>query len=260
MDILQAIVLGIIQGITEWLPISSSGQVVLSLIEFLQMDPQAAFSFAIILHIGTLLAVVVKFRNEIIDILKKLSWNDKLTRFLIVSTIVTAIIGVPVYFVLKSVFAYAALANAFISALLIVTGIVLYLSRELSYGNTDIEQMGYKEMTIAGAVQGISILPGISRSGTTIAAMLLMGIKQETALTLSFLMSIPAVAGAVVLDFAGADFAAGAFSLTEVITGIIVAFIFGYLTMDILLKIAHKVRFDLFCIILGLIAVTAFFL
>ena len=260
MSFLTAAVLGIIQGITEWLPVSSSGQVVLSLIEFLQVDPQAAFSFAIILHIGTLLAVVVKFRNEIIDILKKLSWNDKLTRFLIVSTIVTGIVGVPVYFVLKSVFAYGALANAFIGALLIVTGIVLYLSRKLSYGKTSLEQVGYKEMTIAGAAQGISILPGISRSGTTIAAMLLMGIKQETALTLSFLMSIPAVIGAVLLDFAGGDLLSAGFTVPEILAGIIFAFIFGYLTMDVLLKIAHKVRFDLFCIILGLIAVIAFFL
>lgn len=260
MDILQAIVLGIIQGITEWLPVSSSGQLVLSLVDFLRVEPEAAFSLAIILHIGTLLAVVVKFRNEIIDILKKLSWNDKLTRFLIVSTIVTGIVGVPVYFLLKSLFAYGAIANAVIGALLIVTGIILYISRKLSYGKTDIGQIGYKEMGIAGAAQGISILPGISRSGTTIAAMLLMGIKQETALTLSFLMSIPAVVGAIVLDFAGGDFAAGAFGLTEIITGIIFAFIFGYLTMDVLLKIAHKVRFDLFCVILGLTAVIVFFL
>jgi len=115
-------------------------------------------------------------------------------------------------------------------------------------------------MAVAGAAQGISILPGISRSGTTIAAMLLMGIRQDIALKLSFIMSIPAVLGAVLLDFAGGDFIVSTFGLTEIIIGILAAFIFGYLTMDILVKIAHKIRFDIFCIFFGIIAILAFLL
>ena len=88
MDILQAIVLGIIQGITEWLPVSSSGQLVLSLVDFLSVEPEAAFSLAIMLHIGTLFAVVVKYRRELLEMIKGLSWKDNLTRFIVVSTIV----------------------------------------------------------------------------------------------------------------------------------------------------------------------------
>jgi len=260
MDIIQAILLGILQGITEWLPISSSGQVVLSLIEFLEVNAESAFSMAIALHIGTMLAVIVKYGNDIWNILKNLSWKDNLTRFIIISTVFTGIIGIPIYFLLKSIFVYGEFANAFIGILLIITGIVLYFSKKIKLGNIDINKIGYREMAVAGAAQGISILPGISRSGTTIAAMLLMGIRQDMALKLSFLMSIPAVMGAVMLDFAGDDFAVSGFGITELTAGIIAAFIFGYLTMDILVKIAHKIRFDIFCIFFGIIAILAFLL
>ncbi len=258
MDIFQAIVLGILQGITEWLPISSSGQVVLSLVDFLDVDPGAAFSIAIILHTGTLLAVVVKYREDILAIIRNLNWDDRLTRFIVASTVVTGVVGIPVYFLLKSVFVYGELTNALVGGLLILTGIVLYASRKMAFGTAGLAKLGYKEMVVAGAAQGISILPGVSRSGTTIAAMLLMGVRQEVALKLSFLMSIPAVLGAVFLDFR--EFSASGFGLAEVGVGIVFAFIFGYLTMDVLLKTAHRVRFDLFCIILGLVAVIAFFL
>lgn len=258
MDILQAVVLGIIQGITEWLPISSSGQLVLSLVDFLSVEPQAAFSLAIMLHIGTFLAVVVKYRNDLLEILRKMSWEDGLTRFMVISTIITGVVGVPVYFLLKSIFNYGEIANALVGGLLVITGLVLYFSRKISYGKTEIKDIGYKEMAVAGAAQGVSILPGVSRSGTTIATMLLMGIRQDTALKLSFLMSIPAVIGAVVLDYG--DFVSAGFGLSEVLTGIFFAFVFGYLTIDVLMKVAHKLRFDLFCVLLGIIAIMAFFL
>ena len=258
MDIIQAIILGILQGVTEWLPISSSGQLVLSLIEFLDVNAEAAFSLAIVLHIGTLFAVLVKYREDIWDIIKKLSWKDNLTRFIIVSTDFTGIVGIPIYFLFKSIFVYGEFANGLIGILLIITGLLLYISKKVKLGNISISNLTYKEMAVAGAAQGISILPGISRSGTTIAAMLLMGIKQDIALKLSFIMSIPAVIGAVMLDFG--NFASSGFGITEIIIGIITAFIFGYLAMDILVKIAHKIRFDIFCIIFGVIAIIAFLL
>ncbi len=258
MDLIQAVILGILQGITEWLPISSSGQVVLSLIEFLDVNAEAAFALAIALHIGTMLAVIVKYRNDIWDIIRRLSWKDNLTRFIIVSTFFTGIIGIPVYFLLKSIFVYGEFANGLIGILLIITGIILYLSKKLRLGTMDVNSLTYREMAVAGAAQGISILPGISRSGTTIAAMLLMGIRQDIALKLSFLMSIPAVIGALILDFS--DFVSSDFGITEMLAGITAAFIFGYLTMDILVKIAHKIRFDIFCIIFGIIAILAFLL
>jgi len=258
MDVFQAAVLGILQGMVEWLPISSSGQLMLSLTEFLDMDAETAFSLAMTLHIGTLFAVVVKYRTELADMLKNLSWKDKLTRFIAVSTIVTAVVGIPVYVMLKSVFAYGDLANGMIGVLLILTGIVIYASRKKA-GRAAIGDLGYGHMIAAGAAQGIAVLPGISRSGTTVAAMLLSGVKQDVALKLSFIMSIPAVLGAVALDFAGGGFAGG-FGAGELAAGILFAFVFGYLTMDALVKTAQALRFDIFCIVFGLVALIAFFL
>ena len=261
MDALQALVLGALQGITEWLPISSSGQVMLSLVNFLQANPEAAFSLAIILHFGTLLAVVVKYRVELARLLLNLSWKDPLLRFLIISTIVTGIVGIPLYFALKGLFSYAqgGLANGLVGALLIVTGIALYVSRG-KLGSKEMKNVGWLETGIAGAAQGLAILPGISRSGVTVAAMLLAGIRQELALKLSFLMSIPAVLGALALDYAAGDIASAGFGIWEIAAGVLAAFVFGYLTIDILLGIARKVRFDLFCILFGLIALSVFLL
>ena len=261
MGLLEAIVLGALQGIAEWLPISSSGQVMLSLVNFLQESPEAAFSLAIILHLGTLLAVAVKYREELARLLLNLSWKDPLLRFLIISTIITGVVGIPLYFALKGLFSYAQgdLANGIVGALLIVTGIALYVSRG-KLGNKEMKGIGYLETGIAGAAQGIAILPGISRSGVTVAAMLLSGVRQELALKLSFLMSIPAVLGALALDYASGDIASAGFGLGEMALGVLAAFIFGYLTIDILLGIAHKVRFDIFCILFGLIALSVFLL
>jgi len=258
MDIFQAIVIGILQGVTEWLPISSSGHVVLSLVDFLHVDPETAFSFAIILHTGTLLAVVVKYRKDLWHIIKGMSWNDNLTRFIVVSTIFTGIVGIPIYLFLKNIFTYGAVTTGLVGGLLIFTGIVLYISRNAK-GRKGLKTLGFKEMIITGAAQGIAILPGVSRSATTITAMLLTGIRHDTALKLSFIMSVPAIIGAVVLDFTG-ESCLMHFGVTEVIMGILFAFVFGYLTMDALLKVADRVRFDIFCIIFGLIAVIAFFL
>lgn len=258
MDIIQAIALGILQGITEWLPISSSGHLVLSLVDFLSVRPEAAFSLAIILHIGTLLAVVVKYRKDLWQIIRGMSWNDQLTRFIVVSTVFTGIVGIPVYLLLKNIFAYGNITTGLVGGLLVFTGIVLYVSRN-AHGRKRLKNIGYKEMAIAGAAQGIAILPGVSRSATTVAAMLITGINHDTTLKLSFIMSVPAVLGAVTLDFAG-ESALLSFGITEIIAGIICASVFGYLTMDALLKAAGRVRFDLFCIVFGLIAVIVFFL
>ena len=261
MDPLQALILGILQGVTEWLPVSSSGQVMLSLINFLQASPEAAFSLALILHLGTLLAVVVKYREELLRLLRKLRWKDKLLQFLAISTVLTAIVGIPLYFMLKGLFSYAEgdAANGLVGALLIVTGLALYISRDL-LGKKKLADVGYLEMGVAGAAQGVAILPGISRSGITVAAMLLSGIEQELALKLSFLMSIPAVLGALALDFAAGDLAATGFGAGEIALGILASFVFGYFTIDILLGVARRVRFDAFCILFGLVAVSVFLL
>ncbi|HNT60490.1 MAG TPA: undecaprenyl-diphosphate phosphatase [Candidatus Bilamarchaeaceae archaeon] len=256
MDLIQALIVGAVQGILEWLPVSSSGQGMLILINFLQANPQAAFSLSIFLHMGTLLAVLVKYRDELLRLLLNLRWEDPLLRFLIITTMATGIIGVPAYMLLKGFIsgAQGMAANALVGLLLVFTGIALHYSSKKA-GSKKMGGIGYPEMAAAGVAQGIAILPGISRSGTTIASLLLMGVEQRLALKLSFLMSIPAVLGALALDFASGDMAASGFGVQEMAAGVFAAFVFGYFTMDFMLKAAGKMRFDLFCIAFGLLAV-----
>lgn len=250
MDLLSAALLGILQGITEWLPISSSGQSMLVLMNFLNLEPASALGFAIYLHIGTLLAVIIKFRRELSDVAKS-GLENKLLKFLVVSTIFTGIVGVPIYRVVSDNFTSAAgeKATGVIGILLIVTGLVIYFSKN-KFGKKGINDSNIWDMIILGAVQGLAILPGISRSGVTIAALLFRNFKQEDALKLSFLISIPAVVGAVTLSSVQGNVAFE----TSLFAGILLSLVTGYLAIDILLKISKKIRFDIFCVLFGLLA------
>jgi len=254
MDLISAIILGILQGITEWLPISSSGQGMTTMIRFFDLSAENAFSLAIYLHLGTLLAVILRFRDDVKEIVHSIPKfrEDKLVQFLLVSTTFTAIAGIPVYILMKDMFSsmHGGLVMLIIGILLIMTGLVLYASKGIASGKK-LKDLTPVDMAIAGISQGFAILPGISRSGIIISALLLMRIRQEDALRLSFLMSIPAVIGANVLEVFSGSFAV--FDPSILLVGIFLSFIVGYLTIDLLIRVAHIMRFDLFCIIFGLL-------
>jgi len=257
MDLISAIIVGILQGITEWLPISSSGQGMTAMIRLFGLSAENAFSLVLYLHIGTLLAVILRFRDDVKEAvysILKLK-EDKLVRFLLVSTTFNAIAGIPVYMLMKGMFQsmYGGLAMLAIGILLIVTGVVLYTSKRVT-GGKKLKDITFIDMAIAGVSQGFAILPGISRSGLTISTLLFMRINQEDAIRLSFLMSIPAVIGANVLEVFTGSFTV--FDPSILIVGISFSFIVGYLTIDLLVRFAHKVRFDFFCIIFGLLTLT----
>ncbi len=258
MDIISSIFLGILQGITEWLPISSSGQGMFAMIEFLNIDPRNAISFAIYLHLGTLLAVTLKFRKDINEVLRSLPRfrEDKLTMFLIVSTVFSALIGIPVYQIMYGWFEQnrgrGEVVTAAVGLFLILTGLVIYFSRDRKK-TKELGDINFLDMAIVGLAQGFTVLPGISRSGVTIAALLFREIEQENALRLSFLMSIPAVLGLISFSILSGEI--GNIQIQNIVAGIVVAFLFGYLTIDILMRFARRVRFDLFCIAFGLLAV-----
>ena len=253
--------MGILQGVTEWLPISSSGQVMMAMMNLFGLDPDKAFSLAIYLHTGTLLAVTVKLRDDIVGVIFSLPnfKKDPLVLFLVVSTVFTAVIGIPVYMILKENFAgfHGDLVTALIGLFLILTGIVLRFSYKKDKTERKIKDINAKDMILLGIAQGFTILPGISRSGITVAALLFRNFNSETALKLSFLMSIPAIIGGVGLEVAGGG-EGGSIPVISIIAGIAAAFISGYLAIDILLKFAKKVRFDMFCIFFGLMAVGAY--
>lgn len=269
---IEYIIIAILQGLVEWLPISSSGQVIVVATNFLNINPEEAFSLSIWLHFGTMLAVLLKFRRDYFNILKSFFPNRfesdeidvKKRNWLIIATIGTGITAIPIYFIFKFLFIEGFSAESgdiltlVIAGFLIITGVVL-IKFKTHYGNKDItnvpREVLRKDSFISGLVQGISILPGISRSGFTVSSMLFERYQQEKALILSFLMSVPVIIASIGVDILFGE--GSVFGILDPITIIIttlVSFLVGYLTMNLLLKIANRIGFGYFCIIYGLIA------
>ena len=252
MNPIQSTLLGVLQGITEWLPISSQGQTVLVMLNFMQIDAGTAISVAIFLHIGTMLAVLIRFRKDFVSMLNR---ESKLLRIIVVATGSTAITAVPLLFLLlffiENLFENGAIATVLtgaIGVMLILTGIMLGAQKRAGNSYRTLDEITTKDMVFAGLAQGFSILPGISRSGTTITILLMSGIKQELALKLSFLMSVPAVLGAIVLfDVRRVS----AIATSEAAIMVLSSLMVGYITMSILLRFAKRVNFAIFCISLG---------
>ena len=269
---LELIFIALLQGLFEWLPISSSGQVIIISINFFGIPPDQAFSLSIWMHLGTTLAVLVKLRKDYIRIIKslmpgtfKVDENDiKKRNWLIYATIGTAITAIPLYLLFKFVIiegfnaAQGDVLTLIISGLLIITGIVLLIFRR-EYGKKNIEDVSdkvlLKDSGVAGLIQGIAILPGISRSGVTVSTILFEKYEQDQSLRLSFLMSVPVAFASIVVDIIfGEGSVFGSLDIISVLVITAVSFVVGYLSMEILLKVAQKINFSYFCIIYGVIS------
>jgi len=255
-ELIKTIILGIIQGLTEWLPISSTGHLKLAE-QFLGL--KVPILFAVLLHIGTLIVVLFFFRKDIKRILSAFAQFDfktedgKLIPLIIVGTIPTAVIGVVFGEQIESTFqATSPIATAFI-----ICGIILYYTKARKEKTDNIS---YLAAIIIGIAQGIAIIPGISRSGATIAAALLLGIKRERAFKFSFLLSIPAIIGALGLTFYTQldKLTTAGLGWTEIFAGMIAAMLIGYFALRILWKILVKEKFHLFafyCWLLGILLI-----
>ncbi|HPS90821.1 MAG TPA: undecaprenyl-diphosphate phosphatase [Methanothrix sp.] len=243
MDAMQTVLLGFLQGVTEWIPVSSEGQTMLVMMKLLGITPAEALSYSILLHIGTMSAVLIKFRGQFLEALKNIT--SPMARILVICTICTGITGMPLYFLFKESFSGGREATLLIGGLLILTGLLL---RFKGSGSRSIEDMKPVDMILLGLAQGFSILPGVSRSGTTLTVLLMRNIRQDMALVISFMISVPAVLGALVLDHSIAAVPFG-----SVILAILASFVTGYLCMDLLILFAEKVNFSRFCIAMGLI-------
>ena len=242
--LLEAIILGLIQGIAEWLPVSSTGHLRLAE-HFMQLSLPILFD--VTLHIGTLVVIFIFFRKDIKNILTALvhidfkSENGRLIPLIIVGTIPTAFIGLVFSDWIESTF-----SNILpIATALIMCGSLLYASK-LARENTD--TITYQTALIFGTAQGIAIIPGLSRSGTTIAIALLLGLKREKAFRFSFLLSIPAIIGALGLTLYKEREALmqTGFGLTEIAAGAVVAMLVGYVALRVLHKVIENKKFHLF--------------
>lgn len=270
MTFLEAILLGILQGLTEFLPISSSGHLVLAQ-TFLGLKEPLIF-FDVMLHVGTLAAVLVVYRNAIWKLttggLSTLTdtqfWRQPASTFnastelrfialILLGSIPTGLIAVLFKTELESFFHEVRL----VSVMLILTGIVLQLPRlrKQEGDNTDTPtgKLRAWHAPLIGIAQGCAITPGISRSGTTISLALFLGIPAKTAAEYSFLLSIPAILGAVVLK--ARDIEETTIPFYIVGAGMLAAFIVGYIALRFLLAVLNRGKFSLFsyyCIALGL--------
>jgi undecaprenyl-diphosphatase len=259
-QLIKTIILGIIQGFTEWLPISSTGH--LKIVErFLQFSsPQDSLIFDFALHIGTLIVVILFFRREIKGILSALvrldfkTENGKLIPLIIAGTIPAIAVGLSLEIIAKEQMSQnlVLIAIAFI-----LCGAILYLSK---IGKEEADEIGFSMAIIIGVVEGIAIIPGLSRSGLTIAAALLLGLKCEKAFKFSFLLSIPAIIGAIGYTFFTEynALASAGLGLTEVFVGVLVAMIVGYAALKMLWKILAVKKFHFFafyCWLMGVLLV-----
>jgi len=262
MTFLKSIILGIVQGLTEFLPVSSSGHLVIfqKLLTF--NDPGVLFEIAV--HLGTLLAVIIYFRKDIWEIIRSIFvWGNNspeeikrshsLLFHLIIASIVTAIIG----FMFKDAFESFFENTLLVGLMLIVTGIILFISDKIHC--TDKTKMSIPSSLLVGFAQSIAIIPGISRSGTTITTGIFTGRTRDLATRFSFLLSIPAIIGATFLklnDLQNAMSAHGAAG--NFIVGGIAAAIVGYFAIAVLIKIIKKAKlfyFSIYCWIIGIITI-----
>ena len=257
MDIIQAIIIGIVQGLTEFLPVSSSAHLV-----FAQklLGVESSLAFDVFLHLGTLIAVLWFFRWDIIKMLKSwwLSIGDilqgrfmegfrqdpykRLAWYVILATIPVGVVGVLFEDSIDALFAGALYVPAFF---LFVTGTILYLSQRMSSGNVNLNNISKKEALWMGLGQACAILPGLSRSGTTIAAGLTIGLEKEFAAKFSFILSIPAIFGAFVFKLKDIGAAMDA-NFLPIFLGFIVSIVAGYLAIKWMLDLIQNRSLDIF--------------
>ena len=270
---LQAIIMGLVQGLAEFLPVSSSGHLVLSKF-ILGAELGTSALFEILLHVGTLLAVFVFYWKDVLNLIKEglllikdsflfvfkrkkfdLYLERKMVVFIIVASIPTAILGLLMEAFLEDLFLSSVVAVGFA---LLVTGTMLMLIRKMPKSDKTLEEMKGRDAFTIGLVQGIATIPGISRSGSTVTAGLFCGLDKEFAFRFSFLMSIPAILGAAVLKMIDVNIADLTANAGPYAVGMIVAAVVGYASIRWLKNLIQKDQFHYFgyyCLAVGLISI-----
>lgn len=254
MNIIEAIVLGIIQGLTEFLPISSTGHLTVAgkLMNLISADkPEQWTAFIAVIQLGTLLAVLIYFRNDIISIIKDFfndnffkreklseqSLNSKMGWYLVIATLPVTLIGILFKDFIEGVFT----KNLYvISFSLITLALILGLAEKVGKFNRNLKDIHWYDALIIGIAQSLALIPGSSRSGTTITAGLFLGLSRESAARFSFLMSIPAVFASGLLEFYESLEFIDLNSFVNLLTATIVSAIVGYLSIEFLLRYLKK--------------------
>lgn len=259
MDIIDAIFLGIIQGLTEFLPVSSSGH--LEIAKAILGDtsvPEESLMITVVLHFATALSTVVVFRKDIADILRGLfsfTWNEEFQYSLkiILSMIPAALIGLFFEEELEGLFGGALTLVGF---MLIVTALLLWLADKAKHTGKPVT---YKDAFVIGVAQAIAILPGISRSGATISTSVLLGNDKAKAARFSFLMVVPLILGKIAKDLLSGDLTGSTVDFVPLLAGFSAAFIAGFAACTWMIELVRKSKlsvFAIYCFIIGVVAIT----
>jgi len=239
VTLIEVLILAVIQGLTEWLPVSSSGHLVITQ-KVLGLNLPLIYS--VMLHVGTLIVVLTVFRKDITDIIKAVIKRDfktqegKLALFIAVGSVPIAIIGFVFHAIFESLFSNLPA----VGLALIITGCVLFFS-EKRLGN---KKIGTLDSLLIGLAQAIAIIPGISRSGVTLTTGLLRKIDKTTAFRYSFLLSVPAVIGATIME--SKELVVGNVDMVPLILGATISMIVGYASLKLVQKIVMSEKFHLF--------------
>ena len=256
MSILLAALLGLVQGLTEFLPVSSSGHLVV--FQNWLHEEHTPVIFDLVLHIGTLLPIVWVYRQTVVDLIKGVltkpfAPENRLAVWIVLGSVPTAMIGLAFEDLFEQIFQTPKMvATAFF-----VTGSFLFATQYLSAGERNEQDLTWKDALLIGTVQGLAIKPGISRSGSTIAIAMLLGIKRDLAAKYSFLLSIPAIVGGFILK--ADELTLDASTLPSLGAGFLVSALSGLFALKILLKLVNSGDFSKFAYYLWVIALIGWF-
>lgn len=259
-EILSAIILGIVQGLTEFLPVSSSGHLELSeAILGKERLGETTILMTVVLHFATALSTIWVFRKDVWEILSGLVGDAEHQAFaikIIISMLPAALVGVLMEDQIDALFDNNLLL---VCSMLLVTAFLLFVADR---AKTTIKGVSYMDAIIIGLSQAIAILPGISRSGATISTSVLLGVDREKAARFSFLMVVPLIFGKIAKDLLDGDFAAESVNLVALSAGFIAAFFTGLFACTFMIKLVKKAQlkhFSYYCIVVALIGLAYVF-
>lgn len=258
MELIDAIILGIIQGLTEFLPVSSSGHLELGK-AILGDDsiPEESLLFTVVLHFATALSTIVVFRKDVLDIFKGLfqfKWNEEAQFALkiIISMVPAAIVG---FFLEDFMEVFFDGAIIIVGIMLLITALLLYLADMAKTTNKDVS---FRSAFVIGLAQAVAMLPGISRSGATISTSVLLGIDKTKSARFSFLMVVPLIFGKVAKDILGGELSFQSTQMAPMGAGFVAAFVAGLFACTWMIQLVKKSKltyFAIYCLVVGLIAI-----
>jgi undecaprenyl-diphosphatase len=269
------VIIGLIQGVSEWLPISSKTQVIVSSSYLLGLSFQQAYTFGLFMEIGTVIAAVIYFRRDLVGVVRVLFGSKdsdfrKLLIYVVIVTVITGVVGAPLYLVADSIGTGVNSARI-VGVPMLVLGFVLlgdallirYSRRRVREGvrSRKLASLSFRDCVVVGVTQGVAALPGVSRSGITTSAMLLLNVEPDEAFRLSFLAgifaSVAASALAIVATRSNVSAAVAGIGLAGLLLALAVSTIISLFLIDFLIKVAGKSQIVYITTALGVIAIAS---